>query len=65
MTSSRAGGVRLLFSFALCFYAASAVWSLMANAPAHSFVKAELDRIEKEAAAANAVKAMVALRQPQ
>jgi hypothetical protein len=30
-----------------------------------SGVNAELDRIEKEAAAANAVEAMVALRQPQ
>jgi hypothetical protein len=37
----------------------------MANAAAHPFVKAELDRIEKEAGATNAVKAMVALRQPQ
>jgi hypothetical protein len=46
-------------------FAASAIWSLMANAAAHPFVKAELDRIEKEAAATNAVKAMVALRQPQ
>jgi hypothetical protein len=46
-------------------FAASAIWSLMANATAHPFVKAELDRIEKEAAATNAVKAMVALRQPQ
>ena len=46
-------------------FAASAIWSLMANAPAHPFVKAELDRVEKEAAATNAVKAMVALRQPQ
>jgi hypothetical protein len=46
-------------------FAASAIWSLMANAAAHPFVKAELDRIEKEAGATNAVKAMVALRQPQ
>jgi hypothetical protein len=46
-------------------FAASAIWSLMANATAHPFVKAELDRIEKEGAATNAVKAMVALRQPQ
>jgi hypothetical protein len=46
-------------------FAASAIWSLMANAAAHPFVKAELDRIEKEAAATNAAKAMVALRQPQ
>jgi hypothetical protein len=46
-------------------FAASAIWSLMANAAAHPFVKAELDRVEKQAAATNAVKAMVALRQPQ
>jgi hypothetical protein len=46
-------------------FAASAIWSLMANATAHPFVKAELDRVEKESAATNAVKAMVALRQPQ
>ncbi|MEA2861820.1 MAG: hypothetical protein QOC72_3859 [Methylobacteriaceae bacterium] len=46
-------------------FAASAIWSLMANATAHPFVKAELDRFEKEAAGTNAVKAMVALRQPQ
>ena len=46
-------------------FAASAIWSLMANAAAHPFVKAELDRVEKEAATTNAVKAMVALRQPQ
>jgi hypothetical protein len=46
-------------------FAASAIWSLMANATSHPFVKAELDRIEKEAAATNAVKAIVALRQPQ
>ena len=46
-------------------FAASAIWSLMANATAHPFVKAELDRVEKDAAATNAVKAMVALRQPQ
>jgi hypothetical protein len=45
--------------------AAAAVWSLMANAALHPFVKAELDRIEKEGAATNAVKAMVALKQPQ
>jgi hypothetical protein len=46
-------------------FAASAIWSLMANAAAHPLVKAELDRVEKEAAASNAVKAMIALRQPQ
>jgi hypothetical protein len=46
-------------------FAASAIWSLMANATAHPFVKAELDRIENHSAATNAVKAMVALRQPQ
>jgi hypothetical protein len=46
-------------------FAASAIWSLMANATAHPFVKAELDRVEKESATTNAVKAMVALRQPQ
>jgi hypothetical protein len=46
-------------------FAASALWSLMANATVHPFVKAELDRVEKEAAATNAVKAMVALRQPR
>jgi hypothetical protein len=46
-------------------FASAAVWSLMANAPAHPFVKAELDKVEKEAATTNAVKAMVALRQPQ
>ena len=46
-------------------FAASAIWSLMANATAHPFVKAELDRIEKEAGSTNAVKAMLALRQPQ
>ncbi|MBV8849038.1 MAG: hypothetical protein JOZ16_05575 [Methylobacteriaceae bacterium] len=45
--------------------AASAIWSLMANATAHPFVKAELDRVEKDGATTNAVKAMVALRQPQ
>lgn len=46
-------------------FASAAVWSLMANATAHAFVKAELDRIEKDAAATNGVKAMVALRQRQ
>ncbi|MEA2841841.1 MAG: hypothetical protein QOF41_3171 [Methylobacteriaceae bacterium] len=46
-------------------FAASAIWSLMANATLHPFIKAELDRIEKEGATTNAVKAMVALRQPQ
>lgn len=46
-------------------FAASALWSLLANATVHPFVKAELDRVEKEAAATNAVKAMVALRQPR
>jgi hypothetical protein len=46
-------------------FAASAIWSLMANATAHPFVKAELDRIEKEAGSTNAVKVMLALRQPQ
>jgi hypothetical protein len=45
--------------------AAAAVWSLMANAALHPFVKAELDRIEKDGATTNAVKAMVALKQPQ
>jgi hypothetical protein len=45
-------------------FAASALWSLMANATAHPFVQAQLDRVEKEAAATNSVKAMVALRQP-
>jgi hypothetical protein len=44
--------------------AASALWSLMSNATQHPFVKAELDRIEKEAGDTNAVKAMVALKQP-
>jgi hypothetical protein len=46
-------------------FAASAVWSLMANAAAHPFVKAELDKVETDAPTTNAVKAMVALRQPQ
>jgi hypothetical protein len=46
-------------------FASAAVWSLLANASAHPFVKAELDKVEKEAATTNAVKAMVALRQPQ
>ena len=46
-------------------FASAAVWSLMANAAAHPFVKAELDRVEKDASSTNAVKAMVALRQPQ
>jgi hypothetical protein len=44
--------------------AASALWSLMTNAGLHPFVKTELDRIEKDASGTNAVKAMVALRQP-
>jgi hypothetical protein len=46
-------------------FASAAVWSLLANATAHPFVKAELDKVEKEAATSNAVKAIVALRQPR
>jgi hypothetical protein len=46
-------------------FAASALWSLMSNAVLHPFVKAALDGIEKDAADTNAVKAMVALRQPR
>ena len=46
-------------------FAASALWSLIANATVHPFVQAELERLRKETPATNAVKAMVALRQPQ
>jgi hypothetical protein len=45
--------------------AASALWSLMANATVHRFVQAELDRIEKEEKETKAVKAMLALKQPR
>ncbi|GAC1336536.1 MAG: hypothetical protein NVSMB26_23240 [Beijerinckiaceae bacterium] len=46
-------------------FAASALWSLISNAALHPFVKAEIDGIEKDAGDTNAVKAMVALRQPR
>jgi hypothetical protein len=46
-------------------FAASALWSLMANATVHPFVQAELARLEKEEKETKAVKAMVALKQPR
>ncbi len=46
-------------------FASAAIWSLLANAGTHPFVKAELDRAENEEKATNAVKAIVALRQVQ
>jgi hypothetical protein len=46
-------------------FASAAIWSLLANAAAHPFVQAELAKAEKEEKETNAVKAIVALRQPR